>query len=115
MGPAHNSSSSPEYKAPTSPPPGVSMEAPPTMGLAANDDDDRRTPSPQKQAETLGEASCTEETMKEDSALAPPAQELCSTGEKAEIDAEDKAASLQAAEETLPGGTSVAEPPGLER
>ena len=59
--------------------------------------------------------------MKEDSApesLAPPAQtanEPCPTIEQAEIDTEDKAASsLQAAGETLPGGPSPAEPPGLE-
>ena len=75
------------------------MKGPQKMGLAATDDDDHRTPSPQKKAETFGEASCTEETMKEDSApesLAPPAQtanEPCPTIEQAEIDTEDKAAS----------------------
>ena len=121
MGPSQGTPLLTEHVDPRPPPPQVSMKGPQKMGLAATDDDDHRTPSPQKNAETLAEASCTEETMKEGSApesLAPPAQtekEPCPTNEQAEIDAEDKAASSsQAAGETSPGGPPPAEPPGLE-
>ena len=120
MGPSQGKPLLREHVDPRPPPPLVSMKGPQKKGLAATDDDDHRTPSPQKNAETFGEASCTEETMKEGSApesLAPPAQtekEPCPTNEQAEIDAEDKAASgSQAAGETSPGGPP-AEPPGLE-